>query len=182
MEVATIVSERLELVWMSDDFIRTLLAGERREAERLLGILLPEGWPDEHDERFLRFRLNQMERDPTHSEWLVRAVVLPRAGRDMIGSAGFHGKPGTNARQEGDAVELGYSIFEPFRRQGYATETVRALIRWANEERGIERFIASVAPDNAPSLAIVRKLGFAQVGRHWDEVDGEELEFELTVP
>ena len=40
-------------------------------------------------------------------------------------------------------------------------------------------FVASVAPDNEPSLAIVRKLAFEHVGEHWDEEDGRELEFRL---
>jgi L-amino acid N-acyltransferase YncA len=55
---------------------------------------------------------------------------------------------------------------------------VRALIA-AAEAQGIGRFIASVGPENEPSLAIVRRLGFVEVGRHWDDEDGEELEFEL---
>jgi [ribosomal protein S5]-alanine N-acetyltransferase len=97
----------------------------------------------------------------------------------MIGHAGFHGPPGVNAVKADDAVEVGYSIFEPYRRRGYATEVVRALIEWASREHEIARFIASISPDNIPSLALVRRLGFRKVGAHWDEEDGEELEFEL---
>jgi RimJ/RimL family protein N-acetyltransferase len=52
---------------------------------------------------------------------------------------------------------------------------------WAHALHGVRRFIASVAPDNEPSLAIVRKLGFVQTGKQWDEEDGEELVFELTL-
>ena len=32
-----------------------------------------------------------------------------------------------------------------------------------------------------PSNAIVGRLGFEQTGRHWDDEDGEELEFELRI-
>jgi RimJ/RimL family protein N-acetyltransferase len=122
-----------------------------------------------------------MREDASTQEWLVRAIVLRRAGRPMVGHAGFHGHPGVNAARLPDAVELGYTVFEPFRRQGYATEAVRGLIRWAHDERGIRRFLASVAPANAPSLAIVAKLGFAEIGRHWDPEDGDELEFQLDL-
>ena len=50
------------------------------------------------------------------------------------------------------------------------------------EERGVKRFVASVAPSNEPSLAIVRKLGFVQTGERMDDEDGLELVFELERP
>jgi RimJ/RimL family protein N-acetyltransferase len=99
----------------------------------------------------------------------------------MIGHAGFHGPPGVNGPAAADAVEIGYSIFEPWRGRGYATEVARALIDWAHRERGITRVIASVSPENAPSLVIVRKLGFVQTGELWDDEDGLELVFELRL-
>jgi RimJ/RimL family protein N-acetyltransferase len=100
----------------------------------------------------------------------------------MIGHAGFHGPPGVNGRKDPEALEVGYTVFPPFRRQGYATEAVTALMDWAQGEKGIRRFIASVSPDNEPSLAMVRKLGFVQTGEQWDEEDGLELVFDLERP
>ena len=107
------------------------------------------------------------------------AVALRKRGRPMVGHAGFHGPPGTSASQKPDAVEIGYTIFEPYRGNGYATEAALALIDWARSERGIEIVIASVSPTNVASLAIVRRLGFVQTGTQWDDEDGEELIFEL---
>ena len=63
---------------------------------------------------------------------------------------------------------------------GLSTLLAAALLDWAQSEHEIRHFIASVAPANAPSLAIVRKLGFVQTGDQWDEEDGLELVFELT--
>ena len=166
---------------MTAEFLAALLAGDREQAERLAGIEIPAYWPDEHDERFLRVRLEQMRRNRELEQWLVRAIVLPEPGRPMIGHAGFHGAPGVNGLRKEGAVEVGYTVFAPFRGSGYATEAVRTLIAWASRERGVRHFIASVAPGNAPSLAIVRRLGFVQTGTQWDEDDGEELVFELVV-
>lgn len=176
-----IASERLELISMSPGFIDAVLEGRRDEAESLTGMALPEGWPDAHDRRFLAFRLRQLREQPELEPWFVYGIVLPDDGRPMVGHAGFHGPPGVNAVKADDAVEVGYAIFEPYRRRGYATEVVRALIMWASHEHEIARFIASISPENVPSLALVRRLGFREVGAHWDEEDGEELEFELRL-
>jgi [ribosomal protein S5]-alanine N-acetyltransferase len=174
-----IAAERLDLILLSPQLVAALLEGRRGDAERELDAAIPADWPDEHDAGFLRYRLRQLEREPAAEPWLVRAVILRSPVRTMIGHAGFHGQPGVNGKQDPDAVEVGYTIFEPHRGRGYATEAVEALMRWAADEQGIRRFIASVAPTNEPSLAIVRKLGFAQTGEQWDEQDGLELVFEL---
>ena len=177
----SIRSERLELVSISPEFIDALLAKRRGQAESEATLKLPDSWPDAHDRGFLTFRLRQMRERPEIQEWFVYAVVLPDGKRPMIGHTGFHGPPGVNAVKAPDAVEVGYSVFEPYRRRGYATEVVRTLIEWASREHGIRRFIASISPENKPSLALVRRLGFTHIGQHWDEEDGEELEFELRL-
>ena len=83
-----------------------------------------------------------------------------------------------NAKQSPDAIEIGYTIEEPWRGHGYATAAAAELLRRA-EERGITHYVACTAPDNEPSRAIIRKLGFQQTGEAIDEEDGLELVFEL---
>ena len=172
-------TERLELVPLVDS-LELLVEGSREEAARKLGVALPAWWPDPHDLGFLAFRSRQLAAEPDDRDWMPRLVIL-REARTMIGHAGFHGRPGKNARKDPDAVELGYMILAQHRGRGYATEVVRALVEWATDEHGVRRFIASIGPQNAPSLALVRKLGFLEVGRHWDDEDGEELEFLLEL-
>jgi RimJ/RimL family protein N-acetyltransferase len=167
----SIGAERLELRRFSPDDVAAIL-----EDDKDLGFAVPEDWPNEHDRRFLAFRLRQAREDPARADWYVYAIVLD--GR-MIGHIGFHGPPGSNARKDPEAVEIGYTVFPEYRRQGYATEAVRALADWTRKQ-GVERIIASIGPQNEPSLAIVRRLGFREVGRHWDDEDGEELEYELS--
>ena len=163
-----IVSERLTL---------EPLTVERMD-ELLEGAAGPDGWPDDHDRRFLELRRRELRDRPELLGWLVYAVLVDG---ELIGHAGFHGPPGRNAQSDPEAVEVGYTIFPARRRQGFATEAARALITWAHDEHGVKRFLFSISPDNEPSLAIARKLGFREVGRHWDDEDGEELEFELRV-
>jgi RimJ/RimL family protein N-acetyltransferase len=180
-ELPSISSARLDLVSMSPDFIAAVLAGHRDRAAALLGSSIPDAFPDPHDERFLDRRLEQMRRDPAAQQWLGRAIVERDADRIMVGHAGFHGEPGVNGPGRPRALEIGYTVFPDHRGRGYATEAAVALMNWARRERGVHHFVASVAPSNHPSLAIVQKLGFVQTGEQWDDEDGLELVFERVL-
>jgi [ribosomal protein S5]-alanine N-acetyltransferase len=176
--VKPIHTNRLALVPLSPAFLDALLGGRRGDAETALGLELPTDWPDRHDLGFLELRRNQARADPAREEWLPRAIALERR---MIGHIGFHGPPGVNGPEKPGALEVGYTVFEPFRRQGYAMEAVVGILEWARAEHGVRHFVASVGPWNEPSLALVRRLGFRQTGTQWDDEDGEELVFELEI-
>lgn len=152
-----------------------MLEGNLARAAQELGAALPDDFPPEGAKRFFALRLSQMQENELFEVWCPHAVVVD--GR-MIGHAGYHGPPGVNAYKRADAVEIGYAIEPDFRGRGYATAAAGELIRQA-EERGIAHVIASCAPDNGASLAVVRKLGFTQTGEVIDEEDGLELVFEL---
>jgi [ribosomal protein S5]-alanine N-acetyltransferase len=176
--VKPIRTNRLALFPLSPVFLDALVEGRRDEAEAALGLELPPDWPDRHDLGFLRLRRDQVGADPTREPWLPRAIALERR---MIGHIGFHGPPGVNGPAKPGAVEVGYTVFEPYRRRGYATEAVVAVLDWAHAEHDVRHFVASVGPWNEPSLALVRRLGFRQTGTQWDDEDGEELVFELEI-
>lgn len=157
------------------DLIGDVLDGRRSEAEALGGFSIPLGWPDAHDARFLRWRREQMMGDTNYEDWLARAIVLRgEAQRPMIGHVGYHGPPVDGA------VEIGYTVFPPHRSKGYATEAALGMMAHAKAQ-GVERIILSIAPGNAPSLAIAQRLGFYRTGEQMDEEDGLEWVFELKV-
>ena len=78
-------------------------------------------------------------------------------------------------------LEFGYTVFTPHRRKGYAKEAAAALMGWAQEKHGIDSFVVSISPDNAPSLAVARALGFRKVASHIDPVDGLEDIFNVIL-
>jgi ribosomal-protein-alanine N-acetyltransferase len=167
----------IELRPMTPAFIEAILDRRRAEAAALLDVVLPEEFPQEGERRFLELRLSQMRDNPAFRTWPPSVVVLD--GR-MIGHAGYHGPPGVNSTQNPSAVEYGYTIYPRWRGKGFATEAAVMLMDRAKELAGIRHFVLSVAPDNAPSIAIVRKLGFVKTGEHVDDEDGLEEIYELT--
>jgi RimJ/RimL family protein N-acetyltransferase len=172
--VPPIRTSRFELVSMSLRFMRLLVERDLAEAEIELGAAVPIDLPDQLD-HFLQFRIGDLEVDPSAQPWLGRAIVLTDAdgARRTIGTVGFHSPPDDDGR-----VEIGYRVEAAFRRQGVATEVVRAMFDWAHDQ-GVERFRASVSPDNLASLAVIARFGFRQVGVQIDDIDGEESVFDL---
>jgi [ribosomal protein S5]-alanine N-acetyltransferase len=161
---------------MTPAFIEAVLEDRREEATALLDVSLPDEFPSAHDRGFLGLRLRQMQEDERFLTWCPSAVVLDGW---MIGHAGYHGPPGINSTQNPEAVEYGYQIFPAWRGRGFATQAATMLMNQAEELAGIRHFVLSVSPENEPSLAIVRKLGFVRTGEQMDEEDGLEHIFEL---
>ena len=174
MSVPPIATARFELVSMSLLFMQLLVERELVAAEAEIGAVIPPDMPDLLD-NFLQFRIADLSVDPAAQPSLGRGIVLaePDGTRRIIGSCGFHSPPGPDGR-----VEVGYRVEPGYRRQGVASEVVRALFDWAHAQ-GVDRFRASVSPGNVPSRAIIDRLGFRQVGVQIDDIDGEELVFEL---
>lgn len=62
--------------------------------------------------------------------------------------------PGESA----EYLELGYHIFHPYRRQGYAEEACRAILNYAKEELACP-VCARVVKENTASIQLLEKLG-----------------------
>lgn len=169
---APISTPRLELVPLTAPFLEACLVGDRPAAEAVLGAALPDDWQAELP--ILRFFLGRVTADAATLPWLARAIVL-REGQLAVGHCGFHGPPGMPHLEPyaPGGVEMGYTVFPAFRRHGYASEAVRGLMGWA-AGRSVPSFVLSIAPANAPSQAIARRLGFVRVGSHEDPEDGLE--------
>lgn len=151
--------------------LAALLDGDLSTASRRAGVELPpffleEGW-------LWQIRLDQVRRDPAAAAWVVRALVVEPAG--VVGHAGFHGPP-----EPDGTVEVGYTVLPGLRGRGYGHAALAALVAEARAVPSVRVVRACVSPGNAPSLAIVRRAGFAEVGQVEDE-DGPEIVHELDV-
>lgn len=125
-------------------------------------------------EHVVHLRMEQLARDPEQEPWLLRAIVL-RASGAAVGYVNFHAPP-----DDRGMVEIGYQVQPAHRRRGYASEAADGMWQWAGRH-GARILRASIAPTNQPSLAMIRKAGFDEVGEQLDDIDGLELVFERSV-
>jgi RimJ/RimL family protein N-acetyltransferase len=157
-EAFTVSSARLDLVLLSPEFLAAVVARDIDRAQRVQPFALPAGWLDSSATKYLDLRLAQIRDDPSATPWLVRLLVR-RADAQVVGHITFHAPPDRAGR-----AEIGYTVCEPYRRQGYATEAARAMMAWATA-RGAHRFVLSISPANEPSLALADRMGFTRTGR-----------------
>jgi ribosomal-protein-alanine N-acetyltransferase len=169
----TVSTPRLDLVSLSPALVAALVRKDWTVARSLASFPI-EDTTFEADEHVLQRRHVQLTADPSEEPWLYRAAVLRETGR-VVGRVGFHAPPDPDGM-----VEIGYSVAPAYRGRGIATEMAVGLIRWGAGE-GASSCVASVRPDNLPSLAIIRRLGFLRTGEQMDEIDGLEWVFALPL-
>ena len=168
-----LASARLSLEALDASEIDELLGG----ASTMHGAAIGDQWPVAEPDQvaMLQFFRDRLLEKPEWVGWRFR-LIIRSADRTVVGHVGFHGPP-----EEG-CLELGYTVFPRYRRQGIASESVRALMDAAFAEHGVGRFRLSIGESNAASLDLAERLGFMRIGEQIDEVDGLELIFERTWP
>jgi len=152
----TIVTRRLELIPATAELVRA----EMDEPERfcdLLGVVRADDWPSENLQAVLPLFLDEL-RDPANVGWLCW-YWIDRAENALVGGGGFKGRPSTDG-----AIEIGYETRPAYRRRGYASEGVAALVNWAFSQMGVRRVVAETAPDNAGSIGVLLAAGFERTG------------------
>ena len=105
-------------------------------------------------------------------EYGIWAVVRKSDGR-LVGKAGVSdcdiqrwereetagGTVLKKAAEPNLQLELGYHMFHPYRRQGYAEEACRLILDYVEQEYGYPVY-AAVDADNTASIHLLEKLGF----------------------
>ncbi len=171
-----IETERLLLLNTPPEVFLTRLKTDDFHAE-LAGtrVHFPPGWPGEVYLGMLRAgeaNLRDLARQGSAgNRW--DGTLIRKADLTAIGQMSFKGGPDARG-----VAEIGYGLNASAWGQGYATEMVRAMTAWGRAHSGVRRVIAKTAPDNAASIRVLEKCGFARTGKVQDAQDGELLLWE----
>jgi len=144
--------------------LRPLHAGDAAEVHRLVNdwavvrmlSRLPFPYPRRLTDDWIASTGRQMEAGTGYH----LAITGEEDGREVVvGCVGLRldGKRGVGS--------LGFWVGRRFWGHGVATEAAEAVSRWALAALPVERLVADVAEDNLGSLAVLRRIGFREVGR-----------------
>jgi RimJ/RimL family protein N-acetyltransferase len=111
-------------------------------------------------------------RDAESERWLGPGNEQPRptavvlVGPELVGWVDYD----TNHDWLGPLeVNIGYNIFAPYRRRGYATRAVRVLLGLLRDHTDYRRANLVIDVDNIASLGVARALGAQIVQSNFDD-------------
>lgn len=156
----TLDTLRMALVPATAEIVKMDIAGGLALGQAL-GVDVPAAWPPEMMADARPWFAEQLQ-DTALVGWLcwygvVRGV--DGASSVLAASGGFLGPPSDDG-----TVEIGYSVLPEFRGQGLATEMMGTLVAWALTQPSVRQVVAETHESNAPSVRLLRTLGFSEEG------------------
>ena len=112
---------------------------------------------------FLEIVKGQLEKTEKYSNdylWHSFWFLVRKSDRVVVGSADFKDIPNTD--QE---VEIGYGLGKEFEHNGYMTEAVQAMCKWALKQENVSHIIAETDIDGFASQRILQRCGFVEKRR-----------------
>lgn len=88
-------------------------------------------------------------------------VIEDKTAGRFVGELGFADFKRDIAPSMRDVPELGFALTARSHGNGYASEAVRAAVRWSDEHLAAERTVCLIDADNAASQRVVQKAGYA---------------------
>ncbi len=137
------------------DFITSLYADARVMRWIGDGGTLPR---EEAEARF--FRVLEIEREPGHERWDSFKIVARKADGVRVGQAGML----RCAIDGAPEIEIGWWLAPFAWGHGYATEAACALRDFAFGELRLDHLSIVLQAENAPSVAVARRIGGVHAG------------------
>lgn len=142
----TVETERLKIYPASKERMEAAIAAE----------------PDAEMRKAYTEMLQYCLQNPALWDWYAMWVIERKDGTP-VGDLCFKG---LDAR---GVPEIGYGIAEAYQGRGYATEAVKAALRWAFRQPGVTAVEAETEPGNLASQRVLAKCGFVPNGETGEE-------------
>lgn len=165
-----IQTKRLDLIACQPSHLRALAQG-KAELEKILGIKIAEGWP-----QFVHaYKPPAADIADANTYAWGTLLFIDVSAAMLVGSGGFKGGPNPEGM-----VELGYEIAPGLWNQGYASEAVQGMLRFAFADNNVRQVIAHTLGEENASNKVLRKNGFEFAAESTDPDHGTIWQWQIT--
>lgn len=166
MNFQRIETKRLLLIGLTAEDMTTIFTTlSKDEIMKILGHRTQEEYRQEERK--------QINGYASYNRRFLLFLLKDKETGQIIGRCGLH-----NWNVEHCRAEIGYNIVdESFKRRGFMSEAVEAIVKYGFEELNLNRIEALVGIGNVPSLRLVEKNNFkmeGQLRQHYPLGDGFE--------
>lgn len=165
----------MQIVQLDPDTLSALAEGDLEAAQDTSPVPLTPWLAGPDCVTTWRYRARQAVENPEDLPW-VTGILWDEDLARAVGKAGFHAAPDADGM-----VEVGYAVDPDHRRRGYARAALELMLERARREPTVRTLRATVSPTNERSLALIRQYPFVEVGEQWDDEDGLETIYEVSV-
>lgn len=125
------------------------------------------------EEEYMQEERKQINGYASYNRRFLLFLMTVKESKRIIGRCGLH-----NWNVDHRRAEIGYNIVdEDFKRMGFMSEAVEAIVKYGFEELNLNRIEALVGIGNVPSLRLLEKNNFKKEGQlrqHYPLADGFE--------
>ncbi|OFZ18183.1 MAG: hypothetical protein A3D92_22465 [Bacteroidetes bacterium RIFCSPHIGHO2_02_FULL_44_7] len=125
------------------------------------------------EEEYQKEEYKQINGYASYNRRFLLFLLTEKTSGQIIGRCGLH-----NWNVEHRRAEIGYNISdENFKRKGFMSEAVEAIVEYGFKELNLNRIEALVGVGNVPSLRLMEKNKFIREGQlrqHYPHPDGFE--------
>ena len=153
MDFKIIETERLLLKGLSPEAMAFIFENHSKdEIKRMLG--------HQSEEDYQKEETKHKNGYSCYNRSFILFLLTDKASNTIIGRCGIH-----NWNAEHRRAEIGYAMTdERYKRKGFMTEAVEAVIEYGFSQLNLNRLEGIVGPENIPSLRIMEKFNFIKEG------------------
>jgi RimJ/RimL family protein N-acetyltransferase len=149
-------TNRLNIIPLNDDQLELYLQGDNKFEKEFRLVNKGRKVSSEIKERVLRTILPAVK-NSSDKNYLFYTfwIVIERSKKIIVAELGFKGEPGKSGE-----IEIGYGTMYEQRENGYMTEAVGGMIKWAKEQERVKYILAETDENNVASISVVKKNKF----------------------
>lgn len=153
-----LTTERLKLIPLTADNLK-LCIENKSEMEKKLGLAVTGKQLTEMMKGIYQIKIGCIRRDRENLLYYTYWQIVPKDKNYIVGEIGFKDAPNSFGE-----IEVGYGLDQEHRGNGYMTEALIELTKWAFSQTDISAIIAVTLNNNIPSHRVLTRAGFMMQG------------------